>query len=290
MFNRGLSPTTLRLCCSLRLQRRYNNFRSALQKFLPLSDDLASPTAGPEEIDAAGTKESAVDTEESNAVGTDESDDVTEVGTNEPDTVVAVEIEAALKVLQTERMRKKAEEEDEAAEAAAVAESPAVASNDSGAVAMDQDENMVSESGQPQDPADDAFEVLVYNAIEEFGFAPRDVYNGVLKLAETKSQHAVQIGTINSSKLKGLVDMFSEERGLGEFSHHVVAVKPYYHTPCIDRWEIHFKSTRIARQVVELMRCGVLILRGGSVSPCAGASTHLRSRSSGVSDFPAITC
>jgi len=208
MPDRGLPLTTLHLCCRLRLQRRYNHFRSTLQKLLPLGDNLVPPTAGAREIDAV------------------------------------------LEVLQTERMRKQAEEE-EAAEAAAVAEVRAVASDSFGAVAMDQ---TVGEPGQPQDPADIAFEILVCNAIEEFGFAPRDVYGGVFELPQTKLRHITQVEDVNYSKLKDLVDAFSWDRGLDKPSYHVVAVKPHYYTLNSDSWEIHFKSTRIARRVVELMR------------------------------------
>ena len=244
MSDGGLSLTALHLCCSLRLQRRYSEFRSALQKSLPLGDNLAPLTVGTEEIDA-------VDTEESDAIDTDEPDDV---DTDESDITGTKEINAALQVLQTERMRKKAEEEDEAADTTEAAEARALAGDDFGAMAIVQDENAVGELDQPQDPVDNAFEVLVCNAIEEFGFAPRDVYNGVFKLSQTKAQHVTEIRRTNYSRLEDLVNVFPEERGLDEFSHHVVALKPYYHTLDEDLWKIHFKSARIARQVVELMR------------------------------------
>ena len=159
-----------------------------------------------------------------------------------------------LKVLQTERIRKKAEEEAEAADAAAVAEARAKVGDDSGVVAMDLDENTTGELAQPRDPEKDALDVLVYNAIEEFGFAPRDVYAGVFKLPKTQARHIAEINSVSYSKLRDLVDAFSRDRGLDTFSHHVVAVKPHYRTLDDDRWEIHFKSTRIARRVAELMR------------------------------------
>ena len=50
-----------------------------------------------------------------------------------------------------------------------------------------------------------------------------------------------------------LVNTLSRDHELDTFSHYVVAVKPYYRTLDDDRWEIHFKSTRITRQVMELM-------------------------------------
>ena len=86
-------------------------------------------------------------------------------------------IDAVLKVLQTDSREK--EDRDEI-----------------GASATDQDKNMVEEAGQPQALAgkvDSALEILVHNATEEFGFAPRDVYNGVLELPDTRKQHAIAV-------------------------------------------------------------------------------------------------
>ena len=151
-------------------------------------------------------------------------------------------------------MRRKAEEEAEAADAEAVAEARAAAGDNSEAVAMDLDENTAGKPAQSQDPAKIALEVLVSNAIEEFGFAARDVYGGVFKLPKTQARHVAEINSVSYSKLRDLVEAFSRERGLDTFSHHVVAVKPHYRTLDDDRWEIHFKSTRIARRVMELMR------------------------------------
>jgi len=164
-----------------------------------------------------------------------------------PPTVGTEGIDAALEVLQTRRMRKKAEEEEEEAEARTAT------GDDLGAVAMNQDENPVEKPSQPQDLADNAFEALVSNAIEEFGFAPRDVYNGIFTFPKTKARHVDEVKNIEYSKLKALVEVFSRDRGLDNFSHHVVAVKPHYRSLDDDSWEIDFKSTRIARQVVEVM-------------------------------------
>lgn len=54
---------------------------------------------------------------------------------------------------------------------------------------------MVDEVGQP--PAlvrtvDNALKILVHNATEEFGFAPRDVYDGVFQLYETRDKHSLR--------------------------------------------------------------------------------------------------
>jgi len=150
-------------------------------------------------------------------------------------------------------MRKKAEEVMVVADVAAVAEVRTVVDDDFGGAAMDQDEKTVDKPGQ-KGPADIAIEILVCNAIEEFGCAPRDVYEGVFRLPQARLRHITRVEKVNYSKLKNLVDAFSLDRGLDKFSHHVVAVKPFRYTLNTDRWEIHFKSTRIARRVVELMR------------------------------------
>ena len=61
--------------------------------------------------------------------------------------------------------------------------------------ATDLDETMGDETSQPQTSThkvtlkvdvDDALKILVHNAIKEFGFAPRDVYRGVLDLPSAR--------------------------------------------------------------------------------------------------------
>jgi len=54
------------------------------------------------------------------------------------------------------------------------------------ASATDQDEDMVDETGQPETPMDkvgNVLKILVCDVTEEFGFAPCDVHNGVLRLS-----------------------------------------------------------------------------------------------------------
>ena len=191
-----------------------------------------------------------------------------------PHTVGNEDIDAVLEVLQTERRRKEAEEEEEGY-AAVVAEALAAVGNDSGGVPMDEDEIAVSAPGQVRDPADDAFEVLVRNATEEFGFAPRDVYGGVFALPKTKIRHIAEVGKADYSKLKELVDALSD-RGMDNFSRHVVAVKPRYCSLEYDYLEIDFKSTRIARQVTDVMW-----LKEGN---------HLRDTYALLRDFPGSSC
>jgi len=92
------------------------------------------------------------------------------------------------------------------------------------------------------------------NATEEFGFAPRDVYNGVFQLHTTKEEHITKVARVGYAELKSFVKEFSNNRGLDEFSHHVVAVSPLQFLEDRGRWKFDFKSIRIAGRVMESMR------------------------------------
>ena len=126
------------------------------------------------------------------------------------------------------------------------------------ASSTDQHGNRV-DADQPQAPVenalkiDDALKILVHNATREFGFAPRDVYDGVLDLPWTRSERAAVVEKFNCSKLKTLVEKFSDKGKLSNSSHCVVVIHPHKCTPDWDDWEIDFKSVRIARWVAELM-------------------------------------
>jgi hypothetical protein len=102
--------------------------------------------------------------------------------------------------------------------------------------------------------ADDALKILIRNATEEFGFVPRDVYNGVLNPSDTKEEHANAREGLDWSRLQTLVQTFSRTCELSGLSHQVVAVYPCISRPKLDRWAITFKSVRIAREVMNLMR------------------------------------
>ena len=160
-------------------------------------------------------------------------------------------IDAALEVLWTERER----EEDHDGTGSGVRGS-----------VTDHDEDMVDETDQPHAPVDEvdnaleisvdnALGILVHNATEEFGFAPRDVYNGVLDLPTMRLQHTALARNFSYSKLKSTVEMFSMEHELDDSSSHVVVVYPL---PCtmmnLDEWGMDFKSIRIAREVMEQMQ------------------------------------
>ena len=116
---------------------------------------------------------------------------------------------------------------------------------------------MADETGQSQaleDNVDSALKILLHNAIEEFGFAP-DVYRGVLHLPETGSEHIAAVKSLRFSHLVTIAEKFSRDFSVDDFAHRVVAVYPdpnsdvRYH-----KWEMDFKSARIAREAVDSMR------------------------------------
>ena len=127
------------------------------------------------------------------------------------------------------------------------------------ASATDQDENM-AEANQLQTPVadtlkmDDALKILVHNATQEFGFSPRDVYDGVFNFPDAKEEQASAVQKLDYSELKTLAKKFSNKGTLSGFSDRVVAVCPGKGSPKIDKWEIHFKSPRIARQTMKSMQ------------------------------------
>jgi hypothetical protein len=214
-FDRGSSLTALHLCCSSFLRPEYDGFLASLE------GQLDQPT-----VTATGSRQ----------------------------------IDAALKVLQRERegegenaveMLAEAEEEEDCDEMG----------DDIKASVTDQDENM-AEAGQPQAPVGDgkidkalydALKTLVYNATQEFGFIPRNVYSGVFDLPETTAQHDEGVKRLRYPELVSLVTAFSKTRDLHEFSHLVVVVWPHENPDDArtDLWDIDFKSTRIAEKVMK---------------------------------------
>src|ERR1700733_2260907 len=121
----------------------------------------------------------------------------------------------------------------------------------------EQDENIAEEAGQPQasvDSVNNTFEILVNNATEEFGFAPRDVYHGIFRLAHMRTQHTAALRDQNFSDLATLVQGFSATYNLDLSSHHVVVVEPRQISLMLDSWTVNFKSVRIAEEAAEWMR------------------------------------
>ena len=157
-------------------------------------------------------------------------------------------IVAALKVLQSEREKEEEEEEEEdRGEKGDSIKTSAVA----------QDEIMGDQENRPQTSpkiVDEAFRILVRNATEEYGFAPRDVYEGVFDLPTIRDEYANVVQGLSYSDLKNIVETFSKNCHLGRSSHHVVAVSPSQSGPRLDKWTIQFKSIRIAEEVAVAMR------------------------------------
>ena len=152
-------------------------------------------------------------------------------------------IDAALKVLQMEA-------ETEKAMVVAVAADRDEAGDHTDAMAVDAGAQLQA----PVDPAENALKILMANATEEFGFAPRDVYNGIVDLPNIKHEHDLAMKDLEYSKLMTLSKTFHEKCKLDKFSHHIIAVSPCRFTVSRDRWTINFKSTRIAREWC--YRCG----------------------------------
>jgi len=164
-------------------------------------------------------------------------------------------VDAALEVLQIEREREKAVEVEKEG-------CNRVDSGIPGPSAADQDEEMVDVTDQPQTPVDEvdnALKILVRNATEEFGFIPRDVYQGVFDLPGAKRGHIFGMGKPDCSEIITMVREFRVSRGISSpASHRVVVVFPKKHTLGEENWEINFKSTRIAKRMV-----GLLLLEEG---------------------------
>ena len=216
-FDRGSSLTDLPLCHSLSYQPNYDTFRTQLKKSLSLLHTSKSPTTGNKKIDAA------------------------------------------LEVLQTEG-EKEVEDHDETDDnVEGSASSQDEMEDEMEGSASDRDENMVDETDQPHAPVDDvdnALKILVRNATEEFGFAPRDVYKGVFNLPRTMFQHTDAVENFNYSTLKALVQNFSKTSALDGSSHRVVAVYPFRYLTDQDGWTMDFKSIRIRGKVMERVRLG----------------------------------
>ena len=99
-----------------------------------------------------------------------------------------------------------------------------------------------------------ALEILVRNAIEEVGFAPRDVYNCVFLLAATKHEHACAVNELTYPAFQRTAWALVEDGGLPQESHLVVAVWPRELGVHHVTWSIGFKSNRIAKMVAIAMR------------------------------------
>jgi len=110
---------------------------------------------------------------------------------------------------------------------------------------------------QPQIPAygvDDALKILIKNATEQFGFAPRDVYGGIFSPVEVKAKHHKALRGLNYPQLMSLCKAFHMSHEFDKYSHRVIAVSPVESALGYDEWRLNFKSTQIAKEAVLSMR------------------------------------
>ena len=210
--------TDLHLCYSLSLQPKYADFRKKLGESLKLLNESTLQKTGNHEIDAA------------------------------------------LQVLQKERARVKVmKEEGKDQKEKGDGEQEDDWDGMGGGIrpsVTDQGELMVDDPAKLPALLDNAFKILLRNAIEEFGFAPRGVYGGVFSLPDTKGVHVAAVKALKYHRLKDLVEKFSDVCQLDGTSHLVVAVHPHPRTDSdrYDDWEVKYKSTWIAKEVAVSMR------------------------------------
>lgn len=98
---------------------------------------------------------------------------------------------------------------------------------------------------------DDAIELLVQNATEEFGFAPRDVFDAIFKPIQTRDAHAQALESFDYNDLQSLAKTFRDQRALSYHQSRIIAMSPYVKDlNGHDGWRIDFKSIRIAKSAV----------------------------------------
>lgn len=104
--------------------------------------------------------------------------------------------------------------------------------------------------GEPATDRERLERALVLNSIKEFGFAPRDVYEGIFNRKETWNSHHIAVKALTYFQLIELVKDFHVHQRLEGHSHRVVAVRPIRLSSREDVWEVRFKSRKIAKNVL----------------------------------------
>jgi hypothetical protein len=118
--------------------------------------------------------------------------------------------------------------------------------------APDLDQFGIMADNEDQD-FEDALRVLVRQSIEQFGYAPRDVHNGVFIPLEWTCKHLSAVEDLNYTELRRLTRLADKQFTFEGFSHRVIVVDPIPFTNSQDLWRINFKSVWIAKIVVESM-------------------------------------
>ena len=95
----------------------------------------------------------------------------------------------------------------------------------------------------------DIMETLVENAIEEFGWAPRDVYQGVFDLLFIRHEHDEAVELADHFELAKFVVQFPH-LNQSPLSHKLITVEPVFNHLEHDSWETGFKSAQIVGKVM----------------------------------------
>ena len=106
---------------------------------------------------------------------------------------------------------------------------------------------------------DDALKTLVEHAAEEFGFSPRDIYDTVFKPFSVKRTHTDAMAEFSHSDLSKSVINFYRLHQLDILLLWVIAVDPIplqLDMFVEDEWVFNFKSSQIARNVMEYLQQG----------------------------------
>lgn len=121
------------------------------------------------------------------------------------------------------------------------------------APATDQDIISVDESGQPEDPVDEAFKILVDYATWAFGFAPSDVYDGVFSRPTMVEEHA-SLKQFKPLEIVDIVRSFTETNSLDSETLRTLCVYPLPtpYAPPLDRWDMDYRSGQIGKEAVWL--------------------------------------
>ena len=176
------------------------------------------------------------------------------------------EVNAALRIIQTECDKEEVGEEEEDGNEKCWGEyeedkgegDEEDAGGDEGDECNEGDaaEAMDSEVARPPvRDVDTAMEILVRNATGEFGFAPDDVFKSIFEPDDLRTRHAGAVERLTYLELKNLVLDFSVSHVLSSFSHRIIAVHPSPPSGLSScTWKVKFKSPRIAKKVMVWMR------------------------------------
>ena len=120
----------------------------------------------------------------------------------------------------------------------------------------DQSPDMDAEAGEAAGEPPDDMEALLKNAIEEFGWAPRDVYRGVFRLSAVRNEHIKAVHETDYSELATFATKFAQDLHLSRRSHELIAVNPIIDFPDTGSWmwTIGFKSAWVLGKVTESVR------------------------------------